>query len=117
MNSMDEYVIPGTMPILALRGLAVFPKQTIHFEVGRLKSMKAVEQAMKADHMILLLPLRSSCAAAVRNTLIFTYCTMSMKSPSRHTSIPAGVFWNISESRRNLAESSIWASPPTAVSV
>ena len=55
MNSMDEYVIPGTMPILALRGLAVFPKQTIHFEVGRLKSMKAVEQAMKADHMILLL--------------------------------------------------------------
>ena len=56
MNSMDEYVIPGTMPILALRGLAVFPKQTIHFEVGRLKSMKAVEQAMKADHMILLLP-------------------------------------------------------------
>ena len=56
MNLMDKRVIPGTMPILALRGLAVFPKQTIHFEVGRLKSMKAVEQAMNADRMILLLP-------------------------------------------------------------
>ena len=56
MNLMDERVIPGTMPILALRGLAVFPKQTIHFEVGRLKSMKAVDQAMNADRMILLLP-------------------------------------------------------------
>jgi len=56
MNSMDDRVIPGTMPILALRGLAVFPKQTVHFEVGRLKSMRAVEQAMNEDHMILLLP-------------------------------------------------------------
>ena len=58
MNSMDDRVIPGTMPILALRGLAIFPKQTVHFEVGRLKSMKAVEQAMSDDRMILLLPQR-----------------------------------------------------------
>lgn len=56
MNSKDDRVIPGTMPILALRGLAVFPKQTIHFEVGRLKSMKAIERAMQDDRMILLLP-------------------------------------------------------------
>lgn len=56
MNSMDDRVIPGMMPVLALRGLAVFPKQTIHFEVGRLKSMKAVEQAMTEDRLILLLP-------------------------------------------------------------
>ena len=56
MNSMDDRVIPGTMPFLAMRGLAVFPKQTVHFEVGRLKSMKAVEQAMNEDRLILLLP-------------------------------------------------------------
>ena len=56
MNSMDDRVIPGRMPILALRGLAIFPKQTIHFEVGRVKSMKAIECAMNDDHMILLLP-------------------------------------------------------------
>ena len=56
MNSMDDRVIPGTMPILALRGLAVFPKQTVHFEVGRIKSIRAVEEAMNNDRMILLLP-------------------------------------------------------------
>ena len=56
MNSMDDRVIPGTMPFLALRGLTVFPKQTVHFEVGRLKSMKAIEQAMNEDRMIMLLP-------------------------------------------------------------
>ena len=53
---MDDRVIPGTMPILALRGLAVFPKQTVHFEVGRIKSIRAVEEAMNNDRMILLLP-------------------------------------------------------------
>lgn len=56
MNSMDDRTIPGVMPILALRGLAIYPKQTVHFEVGRLKSMKSVEQAMSDDRMIFLVP-------------------------------------------------------------
>lgn len=56
MNYMDDRVIPGDMPILALRGLTVFPKQVVHFEVGRAKSMKAIERAMNEDHMILLMP-------------------------------------------------------------
>ena len=32
---MTETIYAGKMPILALRGLAVFPDQTIHFDVGR----------------------------------------------------------------------------------
>ena len=36
---MDEKMIAGTMPVLALRGLAVFPDQTIHFEVLELFSL------------------------------------------------------------------------------
>ena len=56
MNYMDDRVIPGNMPILALRGLTVFPKQVVHFEVGRKKSMKAIERAMNDDNMILLMP-------------------------------------------------------------
>lgn len=43
-------------PVLALRGLAVFPKQTVHFDVGRDKSVKALEEAMKRDQKILLSP-------------------------------------------------------------
>ena len=44
------------MPILALRGLAVFPDQTIHFDVGRPKSVRALEAAMKSNQTLLLIP-------------------------------------------------------------
>ena len=44
---MSEQLISGRLPVLALRGLAVFPDQTVHFDVGRSKSVKALEEAMK----------------------------------------------------------------------
>ncbi len=53
---MSEILYAGTLPILALRGLAVFPEQTVHFDVGRKKSVLALESAMKQDQMILLIP-------------------------------------------------------------
>ena len=53
---MEEKMYVGTLPILALRGLAVFPDQTIHFEVGRKKSVLALEEAMKKDQTLLLIP-------------------------------------------------------------
>ena len=55
---MNEQLISGKMPVLALRGLAVFPDQTIHFDVGRPKSIKALEDAMKRDQQIFLVPQR-----------------------------------------------------------
>ena len=53
---MTETMYAGKMPILALRGLAVFPDQTIHFDVGRPKSVRALEAAMKVDQTLLLIP-------------------------------------------------------------
>ena len=55
---MSEVLVSGKLPILALRGLAVFPDQTVHFDVGRMKSVKALENAMKGDQNILLIPQR-----------------------------------------------------------
>ena len=55
---MSEQLISGRLPVLALRGLAVFPDQTVHFDVGRVKSVKALEEAMKRDQNILLIPQR-----------------------------------------------------------
>ena len=55
---MSETMISGMMPVLALRGLTVFPDQTTHFEVGRKKSILALEEAMKNDQTILLIPQR-----------------------------------------------------------
>ena len=53
---MTETIYAGKMPILALRGLAVFPEQTVHFDVGRPKSIKALDAAMKQDQTIFLIP-------------------------------------------------------------
>ena len=53
---MSEKLISGEMPVLALRGLAVFPDQTVHFDIGRAKSIKALEIAMKGDQRLLLVP-------------------------------------------------------------
>ncbi len=55
---MTETIFTGKMPVLALRGLAVFPEQTVHFDVGRAKSIKALEAAMKRDQTLLLVPQR-----------------------------------------------------------
>ena len=56
---MSEQLISGKLPVLALRGLAIFPDQTVHFDVGRPKSIKALEEAMKQDQNIFLVPQRN----------------------------------------------------------
>ena len=53
---MTETIYAGKMPVLALRGLAIFPGQTVHFDVGRAKSVAALDTAMKSDQMIFLVP-------------------------------------------------------------
>ncbi|HIY07517.1 MAG TPA: endopeptidase La [Candidatus Evtepia faecigallinarum] len=42
------------MPALALRGLTVYPKMMVHFDVGREASVKAVEEAMSQGNPIFL---------------------------------------------------------------
>ena len=53
---MSELYVSGKMPVLALRGIAVFPEQTVHFDIGRIKSALALEAAMKSDQTIMLVP-------------------------------------------------------------
>ncbi len=53
---MSEHIVSGRLPILALRGIVVYPEQTTHFEVGRSQSVKALEDAMLHDQNILLIP-------------------------------------------------------------
>ncbi|OPA80322.1 endopeptidase La [Paenibacillus selenitireducens] len=42
------------IPLLPLRGLLVYPSMVLHLDVGRDKSVKALERAMVEDNMILL---------------------------------------------------------------
>lgn len=42
------------IPVLPLRGVTIFPEMIMHFDVGREKSIKALEEAMKQNELILL---------------------------------------------------------------
>lgn len=55
---MSELLLTERLPVLALRGLTVFPKMLVHFDVGREKSVRAVEEAMRADQDIFLVTQR-----------------------------------------------------------
>ena len=43
-----------TLPLIPLRGMSVFPGMVVHFDVGREKSVKALEAAMERDQMAFL---------------------------------------------------------------
>lgn len=43
-----------TLPVLPLRGMVVFPKSVIHFDVGRKQSISAITRAMKENQLIFL---------------------------------------------------------------
>lgn len=53
---MSEIYYNSKLPVLALRGMAVFPDQTVHFDVGRVKSALALERAMKDGQLLYLVP-------------------------------------------------------------
>lgn len=54
----DEIDINSKMPLIALRGLTVFPNMILHFDVGREKSVQALEQAMLGEQTIFLVAQR-----------------------------------------------------------
>jgi len=52
--SLGERTGKREIPLLPLRGLLVYPSMVLHLDVGREKSIKALEQAMVDDNKILL---------------------------------------------------------------
>ena len=55
---MSDYKPLTCLPVLPLRGIVVFPGCVTHFDVGRSRSARAVEEAMRADQMIFLVTQR-----------------------------------------------------------
>nr|WP_304358281.1 endopeptidase La [Clostridium paraputrificum] len=54
---MKEYI---RLPLIPLRGLTIFPNMVLHFDVGREKSVAAIEEAMLNDENIFLASQRDS---------------------------------------------------------
>lgn len=50
----------NTFPMIALRGLVVFPSMSVHFDIGREKSIKALDRAVANDNLIFLTTQKNS---------------------------------------------------------
>jgi len=67
---MDENRV---IPLLPLRGMLVFPGMIINLDVGRDRSIKAVESAMAIDRKILLVTQREAGTIEPSENDLFTY--------------------------------------------
>ncbi|HWP50490.1 MAG TPA: endopeptidase La [Clostridia bacterium] len=54
MKEKKTVIQNQTMPAIALRGLVLFPKMVLHFDIGREKSILALNHAMENDRRIFL---------------------------------------------------------------
>ena len=61
------------MPLLALRGISVFPGMTVNLDVGRDKSINAVNAAMQLDKKILLVTQRDAETADPKREELYNY--------------------------------------------
>lgn len=48
----------AVLPLLALRGLVIFPQMVLHFDVGRRKSIQALNESMNSEQLIFLVTQR-----------------------------------------------------------
>lgn len=51
---MSDTIAVGKLPVLPLRGMAVFPEQTAYFDIGRIKSALALEMAGREEQTLFL---------------------------------------------------------------
>ena len=73
----SEPNIITTMPVLALRGLTIFPNMLLHFDVGRGTSIKALDEAMAEGLPIFLVAQRDLTVEEPGEKDLYTIGTVS----------------------------------------
>ncbi|MBE5813620.1 MAG: endopeptidase La [Clostridiales bacterium] len=66
-----------TLPVLPLRGIMVFPHMVMHFDVGRPKSVAALEKAMMEDQRIFLVTQKDAEVEDPVRTDLYTVGTVA----------------------------------------
>ena len=74
---MSDYKPLACLPVLPLRGIVVFPGCVTHFDVGRSRSARAVEEAMRADQMIFLVTQRDVQCDEPKKTDLYSVGTVA----------------------------------------
>ena len=67
-----------TMPALALRGLVVYPRMMVHFDVGREMSIKALEEAMSNNQPVFLVAQKDIRVEAPGKSHLYTMGTVAV---------------------------------------
>ena len=65
-----------TIPLIPLRGLTIFPNVVVHFDVGRPKSIAAVEEAMLEEQEVFLAAQKDSAVEEPSNDEIYPVGTI-----------------------------------------
>src|SRR5512140_3521604 len=73
-----EAQIPGNIPVLPVRDIVVFPYMIIPLFVGREISIKAIDHALSADRMILLLTQKDLSVENPKVNDLYTVGTVGM---------------------------------------
>ena len=74
----EEKIQLVTLPALALRGLTVYPKMMVHFDVGREASIKALEESMSSNKPIFLVAQKDIRVEAPDMNQLFSVGTVSV---------------------------------------
>ena len=77
MSQEFELSNVSTMPVIALRGITVFPNVMIHFEVAREISVKALEDAMSAGQPVFLVAQKDISVEEPSGRDLYTVGTIS----------------------------------------
>lgn len=66
-----------TLPVLPIRGLPVFPHMIIHFDVGRDKSVNAIEESMVENQLLFLLAQKNPEQETITTDDLYTVGTIA----------------------------------------
>lgn len=53
-SELEDIKTSRKLPMLALKGIIIYPKMVLHFDVGRKKSIASINKAMSEDQYIFL---------------------------------------------------------------
>lgn len=86
---MDNQIPGVRMPILALRGLVLFPGMTLHFDVGRKASINAVKYALEKNSEIFLVSQRNVDDERPTQTGLYSVGTVATVKQAVRVSSPS----------------------------
>ena len=77
MQETSRRTLRRMLPLLPLRGIMVFPHMVMHFDVGRPKSVAALEKAMMDDQLIFLVAQRDADVDDPKNSDLYRVGTVA----------------------------------------